>query len=344
MIRAMCRWRFVATCIALLPANFVLSAAGEDLSRYEATEKAMGAAFEIALYAPDDQTAAKALDAAFARIHALDKALSDYDPQSELSRLSAAAPTSEPVRVSDDLWNVLVESQKISAASGGAFDVTVGPLTTLWRQSRQTKTLPSAAKLKQAQAAVGYQHLKLIDSSKSVELLRPKMRLDLGSIAKGLAGDEALKVLREHGISRALVNGGGGMTLGDPPPGKAGWRVGVAPLEPQSPPSTFLLLANCGIATAGDAWQFVEIDGKRYSHIVDPKTGLGLTERISVTVIAPSGLLADGWDTPMCVLGPRAGLKLIQSQPNCETLIVYLEDGQPQTLRTPGFDKIPRAE
>jgi thiamine biosynthesis lipoprotein len=152
--------------------------------------------------------------------------------------------------------------------------------------------------------------------------MRPGMRLDLGAIAKGYATDEALAVLRRLGLPRALVNASGGISAGAPPPGRDGWRVAVAPLEPDAPPSQFLRVVNGAVATSGDTWQFVEIDGKRYSHIIDPRTGWGLTTHSSVTVLAPDGMTADGLATAVSVLGPQEGLALVEQTPGVAALIV----------------------
>jgi thiamine biosynthesis lipoprotein len=303
----------------------------------------MGTQFGIALYAPDEETARRAFEAGFARIGELDDRLSDYDATSELSRLSQASPTTEPVSLSDDLWKVLVASQEISRRSSGAFDVTVGPLTQLWRRARRQKELPDEDRLRAALEAVGYQHLRLNAANQTAELLKPKMRLDLGGIAKGFACDEALRAMAKHGVTRALVNGGGGLSLGDSPPGEKGWKVGVAPLEAEAEPSRVLLLANCGIATSGDAWQFVEIGGIRYSHIVDPRTGLGLTTRSSVTVVAPNGALADGLATAASVLGPETGLQLVEETPGAAALFVWTENGEVKTAETSRFKEFPTA-
>jgi thiamine biosynthesis lipoprotein len=321
-------------------------AADEDapLVRYEQAQPHMGTQFGIALYAPDEETARKAFEAAFARIGELDDRMSDYDATSELSRLSQASPTAAPVKLSEDLGTVLAASQNLSRRSGGAFDVTVGPLTQLWRRARRQKEFPAEDRLREALAAVGYQQLRLNEEERTAELLKPGMRLDLGGIAKGFAGDEALKVMARFGVTRALVNGGGGLSLGEAPPGEKGWKVGVAPLEAEAEPSRVLLLANSGIATSGDAWQYVEINGVRYSHIVDPRTGLGLTTRSSVTVVARSGALADGLATAASVLGPEKGLKLIDETPDAAALFVWLENDQLKTSESSRFRALPTVE
>jgi thiamine biosynthesis lipoprotein len=269
--------------------------------------------------------AERALDAAFARIRTLDKVLSDYDEASELSRLSAASPTASPVPVGDDLWHALERADSLSRLTGGAFDVTVGPMTRLWRRSRRQRELPTADRLAAAREAVGYQHVRLHRQSKAVELLRPQMRLDMGGIGQGLAADEALAVLRNLGFTRALVNASGDIVAGEPPPDSRGWRVGIAPLNPAAPPSQFLELARGAVSTSGDAFQFVEIAGQRYSHIVDPSTGLGVVDRSSVSVMAQDGTTADALATALCVFGPVRGLELVDRLPDVAALYVQAD-------------------
>jgi len=312
-------------------------AAREDLSRFEQIHPAMGSTFAITLYAPDQETARRGFEAAFARIDQLNAVFSDYDAGSEARRLSSAAPMPSPVSVSDDMWTVLAWSQKLGGFSGGAFDVTVGPITRLWRRARRQKKMPSDERLRQALRSVGSEYIHLDRAAKTVQLTGTDMRLDFGGVAKGYAADQALKSLAAVGITRALVNAGGDVVLGDPPPDRTGWRVGVAPLEPREPPSQILLLAHRAIATSGDAWQFVEIDGIRYSHIVDPHTGLGITRRTSVTVIARDGMTADALASAVCVLGPSKGMELIERTCGAECLIVYVEDGKVKTKRSSRF-------
>jgi thiamine biosynthesis lipoprotein len=308
----------------------------------------MGVDFTIVLYAQNEDAAQRGFKAAFARIEQLNGIMSDYDPQSELSRLSHAAPTEKPVPLSDDLYVLLKQSLHWSRASDGAFDVTVGPIVRLWRRARRQQELPSSERLAEARAAVGYQNLRLDPEHKTAALAKPNMRLDLGGIAKGYAVDEALKTLRALGIRRALVNGSGDIGAGDPPPGETGWKIGIAPLEadgPESvrPPSRILLLANRAVATSGDAFQYVEIAGKRYSHIVDPRTGLGLTDHSSVSVVAPNCTTADALASAVSVLGPDKGLALVDRTEGAAALLLRAPHGKPQTHASKRFESLPVA-
>ena len=306
---------------------------------YQATQVHMGVPFKIVLHAPSEAAAKRGFDAAFRRIERLDNILSDYDPESELSRLNRTAPSEHPVSVGSDLWAVLHYAQSLSKQSDGAFDVTVGPLSRLWRRARRQRELPSSEMLDEARAATGYAFLRLDEERQTAQLLQPNMRLDLGGIAKGYAADEALAELRAAGLSSALVDASGDMAFGDAPPDKPGWQVGIAPLNADDPPSRFLHLSNCGIATSGDAWQYVEIDGQRYSHIVDPRTGLGLTDRSSVTVIAADGISADALASAVSVLGPRAGIALIDAIDSAAALIVRAPHGDVETFESRRFEQ-----
>ena len=202
-----------------------------QLHRYEFRRPEMGLPCRIGVYANSSGVASNAAEAAFSRIHVLNQILTDYDSDSELSRLSQTSGQNRDVKVSEDLWRVLWRAQQIAASSEGAFDITVGPLVNLWRYARQQKKFPRPDLLTDAKARVGYKNLVLNPQRNTVRLLLPEMRLDVGGVEKGYALDAALKVLRAHGTPHALVTGGGDMAAGDPPPGKKGWRIEIAPLD-----------------------------------------------------------------------------------------------------------------
>jgi FAD:protein FMN transferase len=298
------------------------TADAEPLVRYRDVRPAMGSTFEIVLYAPDQATADRAFEAAYQRIDALNGVFSDYDSNSETSRLCRQAPMDEPVAISPEMSHVLQFSLALSEKTDGAFDVTVGPLSRLWRRARRLGELPADWRLEEARAAVGYHHVQLDPENYRLKLTARDMRMDFGGIVKGYASDEALAAMRAVGVTRALVNGGGDLTLGAPPPDAAGWRVGLAPLNADDPPSRVLYLAHCSVATSGDAWQFVEIDGVRYSHLLDPRTGLGIQSRSTVTVLANDGMVADALASAVSLLGPQHGLALIESMPETSCMII----------------------
>ena len=308
-----------------------------ELQRYAFGEPHMGTTFRIIVYAPDEAAAKKAVKAAFARIAELNAIMSDYQPTSELMRLCEKAG-GPPVEVSVDLFEILRKSEEFAKLTDGAFDVSISPVVRLWRKARRSRELPKAEEIKKALQPVDYRKIKLDAKGRTVQLLMLGMLLDLGGIAKGYAADAALAVLRQHGITRALVAAGGDIAVGDAPPDAPGWKVGIAPLKnPDAPPTHFLLLKNAGVSTAGDSEQFVEINGKRYSHIIDPKTGLGLVGRRSVTVIAPNATTSDGLDTGLCILGVERGLKIVEARDDLAALFISETDKGIETTASNRF-------
>ncbi|MBN9121033.1 MAG: FAD:protein FMN transferase [Planctomycetes bacterium] len=302
----------------------------------------MGTTFRVVLYATDKATAKKAADDAFARVAELDQTMSDYKKDSELMLLCKkfAAEVAEPVKVSDDLFFVLQKAEELSKRSDGAFDVTVGPVVQLWRIARRTQELPDKKEFAAAREKVGYKLVKLDATNKTVQLLKPGMQLDLGGIAKGYAADEALKLLRKtFGIRRALVAAAGDIACGDPPPSEDGWKIEIAPIARSQKPRP-LKLANAAVSTSGDLEQFVEIAGVRYSHVLDPRTGWGLTGRRSVTVIAPNGTTADSMTKAVSVLPPEQALTLVEETPGAAAFIVTLDKNEkPVTTASKRFPK-----
>lgn len=326
------------TLVAPLLACCALAFSAEDKQqRFSQRAVHMGVEFEVVLYAPSEPAAKQALTAAFARVAELDKTLSDYAPESELSRLSAASLSAEPVKVSQDLWTVLSASQQLSARSEGKFDLTIGPLTKLWRRARRQKELPTKEQIERALESVGYKNLVLDEKLHTAKLFKPNMRLDAGGIAKGFAAEEALAKIRELGITQALVRASGDIAAGDPPPGEKGWKIGLAPLDPDRPPERFILLKNAAVSTSGDSRQHLIVDGKRYSHIIDPHTGYGIAGRSSVSVIAKSGIDADSIASAVSILGPEKGLKLVEETPGAAALMIVDEEGTQKSYTSSRF-------
>lgn len=319
-------------CLALSGIFFAWSAKAvsfdhqEALQRFEFAQPHMGTTFRIILYAPDKETATRASQAAFERIERLDVTMSDYRETSELMRLCRSA-VNRPQRISEDLFRVLEKAQTLARQSDGAFDVTVGPVVRLWRRARRTSELPDAHRLASARALIGYRKLRLNARRRTAKLELPGMLLDLGGIAKGYAADAAVELLKRQGINRALVAAGGDIAVSAPPPGERGWRVSVLPLLPDNNAGRRdLLLRDAAVSTSGDAEQFVEIDGVRYSHIVDPRTGIGLRGRNSVTVVAPQGTTTEGLAKAVSVLGHKRGFALVDAYRGAAAMIVSVDE------------------
>ena len=268
----------------------------------------MGMPVRLVLHAPDEQSAIDAARAAFARIQLLDEMMSDYRPDSELRRLERKP--GERVTVSPEVYHVLRTALDVARVTDGAFDPTVGPLVQLWRTARHEQRLPTDDAIRAAREIVGWRKIEL-EPPNGVRLATAGMRLDLGGIAKGYILQEALGTLRADGVTAALVEAGGDVVVSDAPPGKPGWTIATPGSDP-AVARRAKSLTNIALATSGPTPQFVEIDGVRYSHIINPRTGLGVTSGRTVLVIARDAAIADGVATALGVTGP-AGLTALQS-------------------------------
>ncbi|GAB2795614.1 FAD:protein FMN transferase [Rhabdobacter roseus] len=297
----------------------------------------MGSPFRLVFYASSDSLAQAGAERAFRRIEALNDVLSDYRDGSEINRLSAQAGTGEWVPVSQDLGEVLRLARTLSARTQGTFDPTVGPAVQLWRRAMRRGTFPAQTEIRALRRKIGYRYLHVDSTRQRVRLLRKGMRLDVGGIGKGYAADEAVALLREMGIRSVLVDAGGDLTLGDPPPGQAGWTItvesGTEP-DPRSSTTQILTLANVGVATSGANYRYLEYRGKRYSHIVNPRTGVGLLYHVRTTVIAEDGTQADALATALSVAGIRRGKKLLKRFPSARVWVLEMKEEKVRSWKT----------
>lgn len=306
----------------VLAAVALSSVGGQELRRFEGVEPHMGTLVRITVFAPDEQSANDAFRAGFDRVRILDGILSDYRPDSELNQITKAA-VGRAVPVSTDLFAVLRASQDLAETTGGAFDITQGPVVRLWREARKTGRMPDRAELLDATKRSGFRKLHLDAAHQSVRFDIAGMALDVGAIGKGYAASEALEAVGTLGVRSALVAVSGDLAFSEAPPGQRGWRIGVHSDDPSVVGVPALLeLTNAAVSTSGDSEQHVDIDGRRYSHIIDPSSGMGLVDDITVTVIAPHGLDADGLDTAISVLGADRGLRLIEARSDAAALII----------------------
>lgn len=282
----------------------------------------MGTLVRITVYTSSEDSARRAFRSAFDRIADLDQTLSDYKPDSELNRLTTTA-VGHAVHASKDLVTVLAASQELAQATDGAFDVTQGPVIRLWRAARKNGELPDDRALREAASRGGFRKLHVDVKNQTIRLEQENMALDVGAIGKGYAASEALKVLRRLGLRSALVAVSGDLAFSGAPPGQRGWRVDIHNDDPAlAGVPRILELTNAAVSTSGPSEQHLDVGGRRYSHVIDPASGKGLVDDITVTVIAPNGLDSDGLDTAVSVLGRDRGLALIESRPGTAALIV----------------------
>jgi FAD:protein FMN transferase len=269
--------------------------------KYSFERELMATRFIIVCYTDDQEVAKIAAESAFVIGEKMNAMASDYMPSSELNQL-VGKPINTPIPLTPLFYEILNDSREMAVATHGCFDPTLGPLTKLWRETRRNKQLPDSEKLAAARSAVGWEKFTLDKKTQSVTLLNKNMSFDLGGIAKGYVADLMLESLVAAGLKQSMITAGGDIRLGEPPPGREGWNVAVRTFEPAKP-DDILTLSNAAISTSGDLYQSVEIDGVNYSHILNPKTGLGLTQRIAATVIADQAKLSDAIATAACVMG-----------------------------------------
>lgn len=273
-------------------------------TRFEFSHPQMGTMFRIILYAPDSAKALAATQKAFIRLDTLNIILSDYREDSEINRLCRTSGTGEFVKVSNDLWKITQESIRGARLTENHFDITIGPMTQLWRRMKRQKQLPTDTQIAEARAKVGIGNIILNSKNKAVMLKKQGMRIDFGGIGKGYAEDEMMKVLQADGIKSAMIEAGGNIVVSNAPPQKKGWKIIINNKD--------YYLKNCGVSTSGDMYQFVEIDGKKYSHIIDPKIGIGGTELHQVTIISKDGTSSEWLSKALYLMDKEKSKKLVK--------------------------------
>ena len=298
-----------------------------DTQKFEFSRVVMGAPCRVVFYAPHEEAANQSARAVFERLARIEEALSDWMPASETRQLPSAAGVQTIVGA--DLANALSMSLNYARMTGGAFDPTVGALTKQWRAARSDGRTPDATELQVLRARCGWQHVRFDAATHTYTALLPGLELDFGGIGQGIGADAALAVLRERGITRALIDLSGDIAVSDPPPGRSGWKIDL-----DDPWHTQLELANAAVTTSGDRFQHMDVatdsgTTKRQSHIIDPATGEPLTTRIEVVVVARTGVEADALATALSVLGPERGRALLSTLPSTSARWRYETERNP---------------
>jgi len=317
--------------------SLVFSTAAQ-MTRFSFTESKMGAPFTIVFYSKDGAQAASIAKRCFVLVDSFNFIFSDYIDSSELSNLSKSAGIkSIPVRLSSALYDILIQSKKAFELSEGAFDITMGPLSKLWRKARRQHQFPTDSTVRSTRNLIGFDKLIFDTLHKTVRLTQPGMQLDLGGIAQGYVAQKVIDFLLTQGINHALVNASGDIVVSGAPIDKEGWVVGVnLPEKTDELLNQKLILKNRAVTTSGDAYQFIEKDGIRYSHIINPITGYGVTFQRNVTVIAADGTTADWLATACSILSLKKAKKLA-SILGAEVLITELKRGRLKLNSTRGF-------
>ena len=321
-----------AACLAALTLTTACAAEEPQLVEVSDGRLAMGTVLEITLRARDRLEGEETLDALFALAKRLDALMTLYDPESDLSRLNRAAGRGAQ-RVAPELTQLLARSATFSRLTHGAFDVTIGPLVALWTGAAERGTLPTPAELARARARVGSDQIRLHDDGR-VELLDEGVSINLGGIAKGDALDQMQSILRERGVAHALLDFGQSSSRGLGRPGDApGWRLLAR--GPDDGLLGVLTLRDRALSVSGSLGQWVEIEGRRYGHVLDPRSGRPLERRRQALVVAPDAALAEALSKALLVLGEGEGLALVAARADCEAL---LAEAGGRTWRTAGWD------
>lgn len=298
----------------------------------------MGSPFNLILVTDDSLKAAGLADRSFALVDSFNHLYSDYDTASELSHINAYAGKGKQ-QVSAGLWDILLYSNLAYVNSKGAYDITVGPLSQLWRRSRKEKIFPGKKAVDEKRKLVGFKKIQIDKIARSVTLPVTGMRLDLGGIAKGYIAQKVVDFLRQNGVTQALADAGGDMVMSNAPNSNTGWVIGVnIPETTDDLLPKKLYLQNMAVATSGDAYQYMEHNGLKYSHIIDPRTGYGIHSQRNVTVVAKNGADAD-WLATACSILPIAHAKKLAESMHAELLITVLNNGKVVYHSTQGFAK-----
>ena len=300
---------------------------------------AMGTFARIVAVAADANTGQKAVEAAFEQIETIEKLCSFYKPDSEISRINRNA-YKNPVAVSAPTFEIIKKSIEFSRLSAGAFDITVGALEDLWRKAAKENQIPSQAALEKVRSKIGYEKIIIDANDKTIGFAADGVEIDLGGIAKGFAIDKVIEAARKIGAVGVMVDIGGDIRcFGQPPAGKKHWQIGLQQPNPETENESLLTLElnDFAVATSGDYRRFVLIDGKKYSHIMNTKTGKSSNCFSSVSVICKSCTDADALATAVSVMGIEKGLALIEQLQQTEAILIPA--GSNEIIKTSGAEK-----
>ena len=322
----------------LIVFSLIYFSSNAQKARFRFSEQKMGSPLNIIFYAQDSLIANKQARACFKLVDSLNHIFSNYDSSSELTRINNNAGIAKSM-ASPLMWELITQSKEAYIKSKGAYNIAMGPLTHLWRTARRLKKFPTTAQIKEKLLLCDFNKIQLNNQDHSIYLSDKGMQLDFGGIGKGYIAQKVVDYLKKEGVTSSLVDAGGDIVFGDAPPNKKGWIVGVN--QPEKSDDLLpekLLLHNMSVATSGDVYQYIEHAGKKYSHIIDPKTGYGVTSLRNVTVIANDGAVAD-WLATACSILPINEAKKLALSLHAELLITESVNNQLKRNNTKGFDK-----
>ena len=312
------------------------SLAGRGYVYVERAYYAMGSLFEVKLYCQSRPVCDRAAENAYGELRRLDRLLSDYRSDSTLAYVHREAH-GRWVSVPREFAVLLALSFGYTALTAGAFDVTVAPVFRLWKEAQRKGVPPSAEEIARALSCIGPSMVETDWKRSRLRLVRPCVRLDFGAIGKGYAVDRAARLVKDGGIERGILNFSGTIYVLGPPPGRRGWVVEVK--DPSDAPSSHgssFLVDSGAVSTSGGYEKHFDMAGKRYSHIIDPRTGLPVRWTVSVTVTAPTATEADALSTAFSVMGPADAVALAESLPGVEVQVL---EGDGSSVSSSGFGR-----
>lgn len=288
---------------------------------YKRTLKLMGSRFDITVVANDSIQANKYIDIAVLEVSRIEKLISSWDDNSQTSEINRNAGI-KPVKVDKELFNLIERAIGISKLTDGAFDISYASMDRIWKFDGSMTKIPSKEEIVASVEKVGYQNIVLDKKNSTVFLKLEEMKIGFGAIGKGYAADNAKTLLISKGVSSGIINASGDMNTWGKQPNGNEWKVAIT--NPMDKNKVFALLpiTNGAVVTSGNYEKYINFNGKRYTHIIDPRTGYPSTGIISVTVFAPKAELADALATSVFVMGKEAGLDRINQLPKIECIII----------------------
>ena len=304
--------------------------------KFSYSEMKMGSAFNLIIVSADSNKANHLAQKSYELVDSLNHIFSNYDSSSELSKINASAGLL-PYKMSRAMLDLVQKSQYAYIQSKGAYDISIGPLSSLWRNARKAKLFPEASTVLATKKLVGFAQIKINKRLGTIFLPNANMQLDFGGIAKGYIAQWVINFLKANGIQQALVDAGGDIVMSGAPLNQQGWLIGVnLPETTDQLLNKKLQLSNCSVATSGDVFQFIEYKGVKYSHIINPLTGYGVTNLRNVTIIAKTGATAD-WLATACSILPIKEAKQLAISHQAALLITTLKNGKLVFEATPSF-------
>jgi len=288
---------------------------------YRVDKRLMGSAFSLMVIHEDEKIAQQLLVAGINEIERIETLLSEFIPHSDTGRINNARDLEKTI-VSEETFNLIRRSNNISTMTNGAFDISVAPLKKIYRFKNENFTMPDPSIIGETLVHTGYQHIEMNVEECSIRFKKPKMKISFSAIGKGYASDMVMKLWKKEGLKNGYVNASGDLNAFGTGPDGMPWNIGIADPENETKILLKIPVYNSSVATSGDSQQHFMYKGKRFSHNINPKTGLPLSGMQSVTVLSPAAELSDALATAVYVMGVKEGLEFVKNLPETHAIII----------------------